>query len=340
MKRLRLPRRVPLWLYALLAMTGPASHAADLPRGFFVENLRQTPAAPAFYNVETHRLQPFPLKCAYSRFIDFSWDHERSQVFFSARLSPTQPFHIYVKDWPSGEEKPIYENSKGPFRFLLSPDGKRLAIQVFGRSAWPFMGVLEWSTGHWTDLGQGFSPDWSIDGQQLLFLKIPDGLPTWLYEYRVETDSATLLVNEPVMEAAYTDDAMQIVLKTASQAAKRDIFQLWNRRSGTFHDFCPPETASRKHPIYQRELAAFPGHQFFFFKESADVPDPDKQQLIVADVWGRRLQSLSHDDWSPMAMAVEGITLAMSEDPLVVVQADGTGGLIEIPQARFIRLSK
>jgi len=71
---------------------------------------------------------------------------------------------------------------------------------------------------------QGYSPDWSTDGQRLLYLKIPGELPTWLYEYRVESDTSTVLINEPVMEAVYTDDADQILLKTASQAKATDWF--------------------------------------------------------------------------------------------------------------------
>jgi hypothetical protein len=55
------------------------------------------------------------------------------------------------------------------------------------------------------------------------------------------------------------------------------------------------------------------------------------------DVWGGRLQTIPHEDWNPQAMAVEETALAMSEEPIYVVPADGAGGKIEIPQARFIR---
>ena len=37
-------------------------------------------------------------------------------------------------------------------------------------------------------------------------------------------------------------------------------------------------------------------------------------------------------------MAVEETSLAMSEEPIYVVSADGAGGKIEIPQAQFIRI--
>src|SRR5262249_17373351 len=142
-----------------------------------------------------------------------------------------EPFRIYVKAWPDGDEKVIYENTAGPFRFLVSPDGERLALQVMGPSSWPIMGIYDWQRQKWTDLGQGYSPDWSNDSQTLLFLRIPGALPSWLYEFDVAKDTATSLLAEPVMEAVYTEDAAQIILKTASQVKRCDIFQIWNRRT-------------------------------------------------------------------------------------------------------------
>jgi len=317
----------------------PSSFAASYPRGFFIEDLRHTPPSPAFYNLDSHRVEPLSLKNSYIDFIDMFWDSERGRVYFSARSNHKEPFRIYMKDWPDGEEKVIYENPAGPFRFLLSPDGQRLALQVMGPFTWPILGVYDWQNQKWTALGQGHSPDWSTDSKKLLFLKIPGSLPTWLYEYSVETDSAALLVNEPVMEAVYTDDPGQIILKTASQAKRCDTFQIWNRRSDRFQAFCldDPSACKTKH-ISQRDLAAFPAHRFFFFKESIGNHDPENQSLIVTDVWGGRLQTVPFDDWDPQAIAVEATGLAMSEDPILVVSADGAGGKIEIPQAQFVRI--
>ncbi len=191
---------------------------ADNPRGFFVEDLRHSPPVPAFYNIETHQLQPFAFRQHYTSFIDVTWDRNAGCVFFSARLTPKDPYRVYLKNWPDGEEKVIYENPLGPFRFLLSPDGSQLALQVQGPSAWPILAVHDWQNSKTTLLGQGFSPDWSPDGKRLLFLQIPGSLPSWLVEYRVDTATTTMLISEPVAEAVYADSSDLIVLKTAKQS--------------------------------------------------------------------------------------------------------------------------
>jgi hypothetical protein len=313
----------------------------EFPRGFFLEDLRHSPPVPAFYNLETHRLEPFQFQTAYHDFIDIYWDQVHGRIFFSARLSASDPYRVYLKEWPQGDEKPIYENPLGPFRFLMSPDGQRLVLQVMGPAAWPILGVYTWQTQKWTLLGQGHSPDWSTDSQRLLFLKIPGSLPSWLYEFDVDTDTATLLIHEPVMEAAYTDDPHQIVLKTASQSKQCDIFQLWNSRTDRFHPFCLEDPGlCKKKAISQRDLGAFPGHRFFFFKESVGSHEPENQNVIVTDVWGGRLQTIPNEDWDPQVSAIEETSLAISEDPLYLVSADGAGRKVEIPQARFIRIHR
>ena len=311
---------------------------ADNPHGFFVQDLRRTPPVPVFYNLDQHRLEPIVFKAAYIDFLDVAWDGQHGRVFFSAHTNRKEPFKVYMKDWPDGEEKVIYENPTGPFRFLLSPDGERMALQVMGPFTWPILGVFDWQKQKWTGLGQGYSPDWSNDGQELLFLKIPSALPSWLYEYSVETDTATQLINEPVMEATYTDDPTQIILKTASQTKRCDAYQIWNRRTGRFQMFCQEDpTACKKKTISQRQLTAFPGHRFFFFKESIGSHELENQSILVTDAWGGRLQTIPYDDWDPAASAVEETHLAISEEPMYIVTADGAGGKIEIPQVRFIR---
>ena len=326
-------------------------HAAEFPRGFFVENLHQKPPAPAFYNLETRRLAPFAFRQPYANFIDVTWDREQGRVFFSARLGPKDPYRLYLKLWPAGEEKVIYENPLGPFRFLLSPDGGKLALQVMGPSAWPILAVHDWENSKTTPLGQGFSPDWAIDGKSLLFLQIPGSLPSRLAEYRVDAGSATLLLEEPVAEAVYSDSSDRIVLKTAKQSKMCDEFQIWDRRRGSLGPFSvsggtPPKArlakGSRrtKHCASQREINSFPGHQFLFFKESLSATDLDDQTMVITDASGGRLQILSREDWDPKATAVEAATIVIGEDPLYVMSADGTGGRTEIPQARFIRAGR
>jgi len=319
----------------------PSFAHADFPRGFFVEDLRHKPPVPAFYNLETHALEPFVFHQAYANFIDITWDREQGRVFFSARATPKDPYRVYLKAWPDGEEKVIYENPLGPFRFLLSPDGRQLALQVMGPSAWPILAVHDWENSKTTLLGQGFSPDWASDGKSLLFLQIPGSLPSWLAEYRVDTGTTTLILNEPVAEAVYSDSSDFIVLKTAKEAKVCDEFQLWDRRRNTLVPFSVSTGSRRmKHCSSQREINSFPGHQFLFFKESPDATDVSEQTMVVSDAHGGRLQILSHDDWDPMATAVEALTLVIGEDPLYVMSADGTGGRIEVPQARFIRYQR
>jgi hypothetical protein len=324
--------------HVLLFCVFTAVCAADSPRGFFIEDLQQKPPSPAFYNLETHRLEPFALQRRYIQFIEFFWDQTHNRVFFSARESKQDPFRIYVKEWPGGDEKSIYENPLGPFRFLVSPDGKRLALQIMGPWTWPTFGVYDWQDQQWTALGQGYSPDWSNDGQRLLYLHLSGGLPSWLYEYAVEQDTATLLIPEPVVEAAYTDDNNLIVVKTQNQTRRCDVFQLWNRQTNKFSIFSPPAEHfnCKKTPVAQRELGSFPGHRFLFFKETP--ASAETQDVIVSDVWGQRLQTLSQDDWDPQVVAEEETVLAMGEDPLYIVPADGAGGRTEIAHAGFIRV--
>jgi hypothetical protein len=337
---MRVQRLPALLAGVLLFVFVPYLHA-ESPRGFFIEDLRRTPPVPAFYNLDTRQIEPLKLKTTYVDFLDIAWDHDHGRVFFSARTHRQDVFKIYMKDWPDGEEKVIYENPTGPFRFLISPDGDRIALQIMGPLAWPIMGVYDWPRQKWTPLGQGYSPDWSVDGKRLLYLKIPSALPTWLYEYSVETDSATPLINEPVMEAVYTDDPRQIIVKTAGQSKRCDVFQVWHRESDQFNVFSLEDPSlCKKRNVSQRQLTALPGHRFFFFKESIGNHDLENQSLIVTDVWGGHLQSIAYDDWSPQAMGVEEMSLAMSEDPVFLISADGTGGKIEIPQARFPRVRR
>lgn len=326
--------------------------AAERPRGFFVMDFRlqsstQTPR-PSFYNLDKHQLETFSFKQTYTHFIDIDWDRDRGRVIFSAKHSSREPYRIYTKAWPDGDEAPIYENPLGPFRFLRSPDGQRLALQIMGPSAWPTVGSLVIESGKLTALGTGYSPDWSADSQRFLFLKIPDALPSYLMEYRVETDTATQLRQEPVMEAVYTDDPEQIIFKSANRAKRCDMFQVWNRRKEVVGDFCRPlYWTSKKSCTSEREIGVFPGHQAFYFKESLPLgakgpalPDPEHQSLIVCDVWGGRLQSLAHDDWSPTVTAVDETTFLVGEDPLAVLSVDGAGGRTEIPNAGFIRAQR
>ena len=328
--------------FALGILSAELVAAGDYPRGFFVEDMRPSPSVPAFYNLETHQLQPFVFHQPYSSFIDILWDQNQGRVFFSARATPKDPYRVYLKSWPDGEEKVIYENPLGPFRFLISPDGRQLVVQVMGPSAWPFLAVHDWEASRTIFLGQGFSPDWSPDGQRLLFLKIVDNsLPSWLAEYRVETGTTTLLMQEPVAEAVYADDTDLIILKTAKQSRTCDVFQVWNRRKDSFVPFSlDPSVRRSKSCTVQRELNAFPGHQFLSFKESADATDLSEQTLVVADTSGGRLQTIAREDWDPKATAVEATTLAIGEDPLYVFSADGTGERLEVPKARFIRYKR
>jgi len=319
-----------------------AVHAADFPRGFFVEDLRQKPPVPAFYNLDTHQLQSFSFRDKYSNFIDLTWDQAQGRIFFSARRTPKDPYRVYLKSWPDGEEKAIYENPLGPFRFLISPDGRQLVVQVMGPFAWPFLAVHDWEASHTILLGQGFSPDWSPDGKSLLFLQIKDNsLPSWLAEYQVDTGTTTLLMKEPVAEAVYADDPNLIILRTAKQSKICDAFQIWNRRKDTFKPFSAEFSGRHgKACQSQREVNAFPGHQFISFKESADATDLDEQTLVIADASGGRLQTIAREDWDPKATAVEATTLAIGEDPLYVLSADGTGEKLEVPKARFIRFKR
>lgn len=335
--RLKVPFSfVPIIIFSFMSL---ASSAEPAPRGFFVEDLRKSPPAPAFYNLDTHRIEPFPFRQSYAQFIDLVWDRDRERVLFSAKRSPVDPFRVYEKKWPEGEERAVYENALGPFRFLLSPDGERLALQVMGPAAWPTLAIYELGSGRILVLGDGFSPDWSTDGKRLLFLRIPGSLPTRLAEYRVDTDTSTLLLADPVMEAVYTDDADQIVLKTATQSKRCDVFQIWNRRKDVYSPFSSDASRRRDCPS-QREINAFPGHQFFYFKESPSPTQTELQDVVVSDAWGGRLQVISRSIWDPAVTVVDATTLALGRDPVSILPADGTGGRREINGAGLIRFKK
>lgn len=315
--------------------------AADVPRGFFVEDLSQTRPIPAFYDIERKKVIPFPLRRRYDRYIEFVWDREHARVFFSARVTPQDPYRVYVKPWPAGEEAPIYENPLGPFRFLLSPSREQLALQVMGPSAWPILAVHDWKRNQTVSLGMGFSPDWSVDGQRLLFLKIPGSLPSYLEEYRVDTATSTRILESPVAEAVYGGTPDKIILKTSRQAKGCDEFQLWDRRLESLIPFSTADSrTAKRHCSTQREINAFPGHQFLYFKESETSTDYSEQTLIVTDAEGSRLQVLPNEKWSPKVTSVEAGTLVIGEDPLFVMSADGAGGASTVPQARFIKFQR
>ncbi len=333
--------RLLLGLIAIFLFHAVLCRAADVPRGFFVEDLSQKPPVPAFYNIERHQLESFHFKQTYTQFIDVVLDREHGRVFFSARQGPKDPFRVYLKPWPNGEEAVVYENPLGPFRFLLSPDSKHLALQVMGPSAWPILAVHEWESGKTTLLGQGFSPDWSEDGGRLLFLQIPGSLPSYLAEYRVDLATSTVILEEPVTEAVYSETADKIILKTVKQSQRCDEFQVWDRRRESLMPFSTgPAKKTMKHCTCQREMNAFPGHRFFYFKESESATDLADQTVVISDAEGGRLQVLPNEAWNPKVTAVESATLAIGEDPLSVMSADGTGGAQAISGARFIRFQK
>src|SRR5258708_1851046 len=56
-------------LFALCVLNSELVAAGDYPRGFFVEDLRQDPPVPAFYNLDSHSLDPFVFRQTYSNFI-------------------------------------------------------------------------------------------------------------------------------------------------------------------------------------------------------------------------------------------------------------------------------
>src|SRR5258708_25900322 len=257
------------------------SEDTHFPRGFFGEDLHKKLQVPAFYNIESHRLEPFPFRETYSNFIDITWDHDHGRVFFSARRKPPDPYRVYLKNWPDGEEKMIYENPLGPFRFLLSPDGRELVLQVMGPLAWPILAVHDWENAKTTFLGQGFSPDWASDGKHLLFLEIPGSLPSYLAEYSVVTGTSSFILKDPVTEAVYADTSERIVLKTATQSKICDEFQLWDRKRDSYMPFSVSRgSKAAKHCTSQREINSFPGHQFLYFKESKTATDLSEQTMV------------------------------------------------------------
>ncbi len=331
--------RLLLLIFAVLSPNTVFS--ADVPRGFFVEDLGHTPPVPAFYDIERKQVVPFVFRTSYDRFIEVVWDRDHKRVFFSARKTPKDPYRVYLKAWPNGEEKVVYENPLGPFRFLLSPDSQQLALQVQGSSAWPILAIHDWAQSKTISLGQGFSPDWSVDGQRLLYLQIPGSLPSFLAEYRVDTSTSTLLMEAPVAEAVYADSPDRIILKSLSQAKGCDEFQIWDRTRGSLLPFSTSRgTKATKHCSTQREINAFPGHQFLYFKESDTATDFSEQTLVVTDSSGGRLQILPNEKWDPKVTAVEEGTLVIGEDPLFVTSVDGAGGIAPIPKARFIRFQR
>src|SRR4051794_6649954 len=96
----------PTVLVVLLLVVSAAG-AVDRPRGLFIEDLRKSPSVPAFYNLETHQVEPFPFRRSYSSFIDVLWDRDAGRVFFSARETPKDPCRVYLKSCPDGEEAMI-----------------------------------------------------------------------------------------------------------------------------------------------------------------------------------------------------------------------------------------
>ena len=109
----------------------------------------------------------------------------------------------------------------------------------------------------------------------------------------MDTGTTTLLMKEPVAEAVYADSPDLIILKTAKQSKTCDVFQVWNRRKDSFVPFSVDSAARRGKPCpVQRELNAFPGHQFLSFKESAESSDLSAQTLVIADPSGGRLQTI------------------------------------------------
>src|SRR5882724_8960565 len=67
-------------LLAVCGLLSAMASGADFPRGFFVEDLRRQPPVPAFFNLETKKVESFSFRQSYSDFIDMTWVHEKGQI--------------------------------------------------------------------------------------------------------------------------------------------------------------------------------------------------------------------------------------------------------------------
>jgi len=330
--------RRALRVLGLAAVFSVFPGAGQCEPGLFIEDLSQTPPRPVFYRLSHQQKLPVVFEHKFDRFIDLAWDAGHTRIFFSARETRSGPFRVYRKEGLTGAETVVYQNDIGPFRFLLSPDSQRLALQVMGASAWPTIAVHEIATGQTVDLGLGFSPEWSPDGQKLLYLSIPGSLPTYLHEYDVAGATSTRLLNDSVMEAVYMESPERLLVKTSARSRVCDAFQLWDRHSNRWSEFVQAEDKrTRLCRTHQREIASLPGRQFYFFKEKRSSDPEAETFLVVVDGWGGRLVTLAPDEWEPAAVAVDATHLVVGQDPLYVLSADGAGGRREIPQSGFIR---
>lgn len=294
------------------------------------------PSGPAFYDFATRRREPLVFGAAYDRFIDIVRG-PHGVLFFSAREKFKKEFRVYRRD-ADGTETMVYQNDVGPFRFLLSPDGEYLALQVMGASVWPTIAVHHIRSGKTIGLGEGYSPEWAPNANKLLYLSIPGSLPTYLYEYDVEHSTASRLLKDSVMEAVYMESENRLLVKTSARSRVCDAFQMWDRTSDKWTEFVQAEDRkTRVCKTHQREITALPGRQFFFFKEKRSSDPEAPTYLVVVDAWGGRLVTLEPQDWEPGAMAVDDIHLVVGQDPLYLLRADGTGGRQEIPHSGFIR---
>jgi len=143
------------------------ANAADYPRGFFLEDLHSSPPSP-LYNLETPPVGAYDIQYFLHRFHDFTWTGGAAGSFFSAQPAPPSPIG-FIEGMANGEEKVIYENPLGPFRFLSFPRRRTTGAASDGPASWPILGVYDWQKQAWTALGQGHSPEWSADSRKLLY---------------------------------------------------------------------------------------------------------------------------------------------------------------------------
>ena len=130
---------------------------------------------------------------------------------------------------PQGVSRVIVDSVQVYLHPRLSPDGRRLAVEVQGADGadiW-IIDLGEHTAERLTREGYNNRPEWSPDGRRLLYASSHGTGVNALWSQPADgSASATLMlqVSDPIREAVYTPDGKSVVYRVDSRDTNRDIY--------------------------------------------------------------------------------------------------------------------
>ena len=129
-----------------------------------------------------------------------------------------------------GTARVLIDSVQGYSHPRLSPDGRRLAVEVQGAASadiW-IVDLLDHTSGRLTRDGYNNRPEWSPDGQRVLYTASREPSNALWSQAADASGNATMLLHlaDPIREGVFTPDGHSVLYRVDSPETNRDIYQL------------------------------------------------------------------------------------------------------------------